>query len=65
MTLSIVNLVISMPQHLEFTTDESIKMPQSIHQQDKEGEAYLSSASLGKHIPRLVGKLADSKNIIR
>ena len=64
MTLSIVNLVISMPQHLELTTDKSNKISQLSHQQDKE-ESYLSSASLGKHIPRLVGKLADSKNIIR
>ena len=53
MTLSIINLVIAMPQHLE---------------RGKPGQEqviFLSSSSLGKHIPRLVGKLADSKNIIR
>ena len=32
---------------------------------DTSSKVYLSSASLGKHITRLVGKLADSKNIIR
>ena len=57
MTLSIVNLVIGMPEHLEREDDE------------KEGEtrqkSTLTSQSLGKYIPRLVGKLADSKNIIR
>ena len=53
MTLSIVNLVISMPHHLESP-------------EDQEAAKYsLNSGSLGKHIPRLVGKLADSKNIIR
>jgi len=42
MTLSIVNLLIAMPQQLD-----------------------LSNQVLGRYIPRLVGKLADSKNIIR
>ena len=55
MTLSIINLVIGMPRHLE-------RQKLSL---DEEPTIYLSSASLGKHIPRLVGKLADSKNIIR
>lgn len=61
MTLSIVNLVISMPDHLGLNGDDNDG------QQDADGEpvVYLSSISLGKHIPRLVGKLADSKNIIR
>mmetsp|Transcript_8681 Transcript_8681/g.10206 ORF Transcript_8681/g.10206 Transcript_8681/m.10206 type:complete len:102 (+) Transcript_8681:122-427(+) len=53
MTLSIINIVIGMPDHLERG------LP------DQEPQVFLSSASLGKHIPRLVGKLADSKNIIR
>jgi len=56
MTLSIVNLVISMPHHLE---------SKSQLQQRQDPSLFLSSVSLGKHIPRLVGKLADSKNIIR
>ena len=55
MTLSIINLVIGMPRHLE-------RQKLSL---DEEPTIYLSSVSLGKHIPRLVGKLADSKNIIR
>ena len=60
MTLSIVNLVIGMPDHLQG------KRPQdSSPDADQSGIFYLSSSSLGKHIPRLVGKLADSKNIIR
>ena len=57
MTLSIVNLVISLPHHLE-APSANPSDPEATRQ-------YLSSASLGKHIPRLVGKLADSKNIIR
>ena len=52
MTLSIINLVIGMPQHLEISENMSKK-------------SNLSSQSLGKYIPRLVSKLADSKNIIR
>ena len=55
MTLSIVNLVISMPHHLVIARSDGAPEPKT----------YLSSANLGKHIPRLVGKLADSKNIIR
>ena len=56
MTLSIVNLVIQMPHHQEMIVDK---------QANVESQFYLSSANLGKYIPRLVGKLADSKNIIR
>ena len=55
MTLSIINLLIGMPQHLDFemkSADDKVKI-------------YLTSQCLGKHIPRLIGKLADSKNIIR
>ena len=52
MTLSIINLVIGMQQHLEVSEGGSNK-------------STLTSQSLGKYIPRLVGKLADSKNIIR
>ena len=58
MTLSIVNLVIGMPQHYQMPQDMASLV-------QVENSFYLSSANLGKHIPRLVGKLADSKNIIR
>ena len=61
MTLSIVNLVISMPDHVA-NAETNEKQQDPAHEAKK---VYLSSASLGKHIPRLVGKLADSKGIIR
>ena len=50
-----------MPDHIGANGDDNDG------QQDADGVPviYLSSTSLGKHIPRLVGKLADSKNIIR
>jgi hypothetical protein len=54
MTLSIINLLISMPQHMEY----------NLNQNEKPG-MYLTGQCLGKHVPRLIGKLADSKNIIR
>lgn len=58
MTLSIVNLVIGMPQHLERAEEEA-------KEDETRQKSSLTSQSLGKYIPRLVGKLADSKNIIR
>ena len=64
MTLSIINLVIGMPRHLERQKLSLDEEPSDWSASEKP-TIYLSSASLGKHIPRLVGKLADSKNIIR
>jgi len=50
-----------MPDHLGESADDNDGQQDT----DRESVIYLSSTSLGKHIPRLVGKLADSKNIIR
>ena len=57
MTLSIINLIIGMPQLI---IDE-----QRENQFEKHPAHFVSCASLRKHIPRLVNKLSDSKNIIR
>jgi len=59
MTLSIVNLVISMPQHL---SEELIDQQVDAKEQKPFG---LSNQFLSRCVPRLVSKLSDSKNIIR
>jgi phosphatidate phosphatase PAH1 len=59
MTLSIINLVISMPQHLQSDDDRSDT------KSDKAEPHGLSTSFLSRCVPRLVSKLSDSKNIIR
>jgi hypothetical protein len=60
MTLSIVNLVICMPQNLQEET-----LQEKSAYKDGKMEYGLSNQFLSRCVPRLVSKLSDSKNIIR
>lgn len=65
-TLNVLNMIVAMKQQRE-RYDMMMRRPQDLPEEARTGnKPYgLSNAFLGRHIPQLVKKLADSKAIIR
>lgn len=58
-TLNVLNMIVGMPQQRE-------RFEKLVKQELTQGQSWgLSNAVLSRHIPQIVKKLADSKNIIR